>query len=386
MSKRVLIYMPINKLAPVGGPRGYLYHLKRQLDKIGIDNISFLPEINKEWRIEKMIPSLKPVCNIIRNILSQYIALSSLSHKSKIDLSKYDIIHFHDTFSMYSVRDSLKDYKGKVVLTSHSPIILSREWKNEASRYRKILCGRMLDRLIEMDEYSFKRADYLFFPCENAEDPYYNSWDEFKNIKELKKDRFRYIPSGINPCVPNVSKEEILKKYSIPNDAIIFSYVGRHNEIKGYDRLKTIGSHILSKFDNVYFLIAGVEKPMHGLKHPRWIEIGWTKDPHSVIAASDAFILPNRETYFDLVMLEVLSLGKMVIASNTGGNKYFNKFNSKGIRFFTDNDEAYKVCKDVIVMDKNELGRIGEENKKLFFDNFTIEIFADAYIKTINEI
>ena len=43
----------------------------------------------------------------------------------------------------------------------------------------------------------------------------------------------------------------------------------------------------------------------------------WTNDPHSLINASDMFILPNKETYFDLIMLEVLSMGKIVLATNT---------------------------------------------------------------------
>lgn len=68
-----------------------------------------------------------------------------------------------------------------------------------------------------------------------------------------------------------------------------------------------------------------------GLKDSRWKEVGWTNDSQSIIAASDVFVLPNRETYFDIIMLEVLSCGKIVIASRTGGNKYFEKIGAKGV-------------------------------------------------------
>ena len=56
---------------------------------------------------------------------------------------------------------------------------------------------------------------------------------------------------------------------------------------------------------NTYFLIAGKEEPMKGLDNSHWIEVGWTNDPHSLIAASDVFVLPNHETYFDLVFLSM---------------------------------------------------------------------------------
>ena len=66
-----------------------------------------------------------------------------------------------------------------------------------------------------------------------------------------------------------------------------------------------------------------------GLKTDHWIEVGWTNDPHSLIAASDVFVLPNHETYFDLILLEVLSLGVPVVMSRTGGNKFFEQFNNR---------------------------------------------------------
>lgn len=378
--------MPINKLAPVGGPRGYLYHLKRQLDKLLIDNIEFLPSENDEWIIERIFPFFKSIRISLNIVLSQYQAIFGFRHKAKIDLNRYDVIHFHDTFSMFSVRDSLKHYNGKIVLTSHSPTILSNEWKEEASKYKKKFCGGMLNRLIEMDEYAFNRADFLFFPCEDAEEPYFKSWDGFKEVKKLKADKFRYIPSGINPCFPKLTRKEVLCKYNIPQNAIVFAYAGRHSEIKGYDLLKKIGSSILPKYENVYFLIAGIEKPLTRLEHPRWIEAGWTNDPHSLIAASNAFILPNKETYFDLIMLETLSLGKIVIASNTGGNKYFRKFESDGIILFNDIQEAISSCERVIRLDNTTVMSLEQENRKMFNDNFTIDIFAKHYSDLVNNI
>ena len=42
MSKKILIYLYEKELAPKGGPVGYNYNLKCQLDKMGVDGISFI--------------------------------------------------------------------------------------------------------------------------------------------------------------------------------------------------------------------------------------------------------------------------------------------------------------------------------------------------------
>lgn len=137
---------------------------------------------------------------------------------------------------------------------------------------------------------------------------------------------------------------------------------------------------------NVYVLIAGEEGPLYHLEHERWIEVGWTNDPHSIIAASDVFVLPNKETYFDLIMLEVLSLGKIVVASNTGGNKYFSVFKHGGILIYNSQREAVRLLKKVMALSFEEREYLGGENKKIFFKYFTSEIFANNYIKLINSL
>ena len=39
--KNILVFMNQNELAPIGGPVGYNFALKSQLDKMGIDNIHY---------------------------------------------------------------------------------------------------------------------------------------------------------------------------------------------------------------------------------------------------------------------------------------------------------------------------------------------------------
>ena len=191
--------------------------------------------------------------------------------------------------------------------------------------------------------------------------------------------------TGINDCFAKQTRTDIRSKYGIPEDSFVFVYVGRHNELKGYDLLKIIGAELL-KDENVWFLIAGAESPLKGIDHPHWIEIGWTDDPYSIISASDLFVLPNRETYFDLIMLEILALGQLVLASYTGGNKYFDKFVNSGIFTYQDLDEAVDKAKFIMKLDNTERKRLQMLNREIYENNFTSSIFADNYVKMISSL
>lgn len=392
--KKVLIYLYEEKLAPKGGPYGYAYSLHDGLKKIDMNEELEIHFIEKKAGKNKVGKSLNDVENgtikkiliVLRNLYKKGKILYGKRHYSDTDLNDYDIVHFHSTRMMYEVRDSLEKYKGIVILTSHSPTLLSKEIFDSLSEFEQRFFGWFYKRLIRMDEFSFNRADYLIFPCEDAEEPYYHVWNEFEKIHELKKDQFKYLTTGTLPKKALVAGDEIRRKYKIPKDAFVVSYVGRHNEIKGYYDLKEIGEKILSKNDNVYFLIAGKEEPICGLDHPHWIEVGWINDPGSIIASADIFVLPNRETYFDLVMLEVLSLGQIVLASRTGGNKYFERYANSGIVLYDGNENAEKCILDLMSFSADKMQEMRSLNRSIYEKDFTTEVFARRYVELVTSI
>lgn len=390
--KNILIYLYKSNLKPVGGHHGYNYNLNCQLEKMGVENVHFIEtekgnyEGYKNGISEVKVRWIKTLLLIIKNFVRKGMLLWGGGHKAVVDLNQYDIVHFQSTYWMYACRDSLKKYKGKVVLTSHSPTLLSNEIiDSDLTDFEKKHIMWYYKHLIKMDEYSFNRADFIFFPCEEAEEPYYHAWNKFKGIRQNSRQKFKYLLSGIEPCHAKMSRSEVRRMYDIPEDAFVISYVGRHNEIKGYDLLKYIGSKLLES-PNTYVLVAGKEEPLKRYAHDRWIEVGWTNDPHSLIAASDVFVLPNRETYFDLVMLEILSLGKIVVANKTGGNKYFERFNESGIKLFESVDECINILNKIAKMDNQQKEEWGKKNKFIFDSYFTSEVFAKNYLKLINSL
>lgn len=392
---KVLEFFEKEDLKPVGGPAGYLYNLNQQLEKDNNKEIYFIEKkdaksvksylkdlLKKNKKLYDYLYKKRNKNRVIRDVNSgKYI--------SNIDLSQYDIIHFHGSLSMYMVKDSLNDYKGIVIFTTHSPKVSYKEIiEDNTLKSDYLKHKREYDDLKKIDEYAFNRADYIMLPVEEAEECYYNTWNDYKEIKEKNKHKYFYIPTGLDPFLVSETKNETREKYSIPKDAFVICYVGRHNEVKGYDKLKLFGKKILNdpKFKNVYFLIGGKEEPIKGLDHERWIEIGWTNQPHELINSSDLFILPNKETYFDLILLEIMCIGKPVFLTNTGGNKYLKKFKDSGLIYYNyDNfKESLELLKDTI--NRTDLEELGIKNKQIFNKNFTIEQFAKKYTEKLKEI
>lgn len=390
---KVLIYLEEDRVAPVGGPLGVGYHIKQIVEKEGIDYIHFLPgnlqQKKKEASQKKWLYKHKKLTKIVRSLrhLSEYQRMINHPTDNSDFLNQYDIVHFHRTSDMYKQRESLKKFKGIVLITSHSPIPLAQEFlAASATSFETLYMKRKWDKFVEMDSWSFRNADYIVFPCADAEEPYYLNWEEYKNIHDERKDCYRYVPTGISDISVKKDRELIRKQFNIPEEDFVPVYAGRHNEVKGYDTLKVIGQKYLLNNKDTTFFIAGTEGPIYRLNNPKWIEVGWTKEVHDIISSGDVFILPNKFTYFDLIMIEVLALGKIVIASRTGGNKFFEKAGLRGVLLYDTVDEACELLDKIKKMPKEERAVLGRKNREYFEKHLTNEQYVHNYISLLDEI
>ena len=381
---KILISVKDSVIKPSGGVSGYCYNIQVERNRINDNEIFFLHDkqkifIQKVKNLIKNLPLISSYYNKTRtddNAIVRYIKSVRASKGDYADLSDYDAVHFQTTFDLYRNRKILESYKGVILLTSHSPKVSYKEYAEDCVSTQTYLDNKTLfDSAEEFDEYAFKKADYIIFPCPGAEEPYYHSWPLYKTIRDEKK--IRYVSTGILPAFGKKTRTEIRKELNIPENAIVLSFVGRHNKVKGYDLL----IDIFSKLDDVYVLCCGNIGSIKPPDSDRWIEIGWTTDPYSYVEASDIYMLPNRETYFDIAMLQTLSIGKCSVISNTGGNKEFVK--TPGVKLYNTINEAVKFINEFIAMSKKERKELEKLQQKEFKDKYTIEIFYKNYKETI---
>lgn len=385
---KVLIYMDRNKLKPIGGPTGYLYNLSIGLTEIKSLEIDFLNEKKKSESTFKSV-ARRGIPQKIWKKLSAWKYTKSIidsdGKESDINFNKYAAVHFHSTYDLYKNRNLLKNYSGKIILTSHTPEAPYLEVCDSlrAEGFPNKLITNIAKKLKRIDDFAFNKCTNLIFPCKEAMEPYTNTSEYFrKNYKQILN-KTSFLPTGIK-------RPKEIAQFEMPNnidkDKFWVTYVGRHNEIKGYDLLLKAARKIQNEDADIEFFIGGREEPMHSdPKLKNWHEFGWTNNPLGLEAASNLFVLPNRQTYFDLALIEALSVPSIVLISDSGGNKYFKRFNSNMINFFKTNDVDDLVKKIENIKDHYDVF-YGSKSMKIYNDNFTPKIFAQNYIKVIREI
>lgn len=397
--KNVLIWDARISIKNSGGPSGYLYQIKRHLISNTNNQIHFLSDylsgkeetLSKKYKNISNITKTNKILTIIRKLFSIY----RLTHKKfpkqilkELDLNQFTHIHFHVSLDYYNARHILKGYNGCIVLTSHSPEPISVEIVNQMFN-NKTLYSYWAEKHIKKAEcWAFKNADKIMFPVPESTEPYCHN-EDLKKILIERQENLIYCPTAILPYQIDMTYVKNFKEsMNIPKDAFVISYIGRHNSVKGYDLLKVIGEKILNTYNNVYFVIAGSKGPIEELNHERWIEIGWTDKANEIITASDLFILPNRETYFDLITLEVLRSGTPLLMSFTGGNKYFHRMypNHKGFDFFeidNGNLPIEQISKFINYKTTNGIESLRESNINLWKSDFTLQTYIKNYITVL---
>lgn len=396
MIKKNLIIIERKLNSKMGGGCGYLYKLEKGLAQVDssvrIISSDFETQRNiinmikkklngnislKILKIIKMKKMLKELNNWENEIPTKEII-------KKIEKEKFVSIHSHHPYEFIRISNYLK--KNNIdnvitILTSHDPGRTSDEIYNSYKEISLKLAKSLKDIYRKIEEEAFKRADYLIFPSEESVDYYQDL------VKGKNRNRIKYVPTGTNEY--HVFEDEIgkISKLERSDEDVFFSFVGRHNEVKGYDILKGVAEKVLKNEKDIKFILAGSEAPLKGINHLNWIEIGWTNKPGNVVDYSDVFIAPNRRAYFDLVILEAMSLGKPIIATATGGSKYMGKI-SKGILLIEPENEVEleEAILKIKALSKKERIELGKLNRKAYEDNFTLEKFASKYIEIIKEI
>lgn len=406
--KKVLIwdYFPQKN---IGGPAGYLYNVHKYLEEHPTSQITFLTDIvkknkpNVEFQYQQINVRRRriPFAQIFYQLekafeycLKPFLTIPDEMPRN-IDVNQFDFVHIHQVDQVSQFTKLYPHYKGKLILTSHCPCPFTIERMDSAASKNSSLHKlfvRLNPILLLPESRAYDKADYIMFPCEGARESYEKN-PKIKQTFVKNNHKFFYVPSAIMDYQIGSRRVQKLSKFGIPNDAFVITYFGRHIPIKGYDILKDVGIKLLEKFPNLYFLCGG-DGPITPPTHPRWKELGYINNLDDLLTQSSLYVLPNRETYFDLITLQILRAGVPLVMSSTGGNKLFMELPSmevNGLVFFdianVENLE-YIISKMINLKQTSieEYKEMGESNRKLFEKYFMLDKYINNYISCINNL
>ena len=119
------------------------------------------------------------------------------------------------------------------------------------------------------------------------------------------------------------------EKLGIPENAFVFTFVGRVVKDKGVNELIEAFSHLNSEVSNTYLIVVGSDdanidpvKPITKelmTSNPHIISLGRQEDVRPYMYMADAFVLPSYREGFGVVLIEAASLGTPSITSNITG-------------------------------------------------------------------
>lgn len=374
-----------------GGPTGYLANLRSGLDRTdtvqGIDiNID---RIRKPSDFSFATPAQHSKQDLV-NLISYYKDLDGirLSEERAAKIRSYEpsSIHAHTAIEAVRLINFLKERnRVPLIFTSHCPESSGKEvadvWRDRG--YSNDATDKLQEVACVVEALAFRQSDIWIFPSIESMEPYYLTIPKFDEWAKRKDVRF--IETGASRIKPMLSRDELREKWGLTGKKVV-SFIGRHNEVKGYDLLKEVGMQLLEKHSDLVFLIGGKLEGLEPLKHERWIELGWYPSPADIIAACDLFVLPNRMTYFDLITLEALSCGAAILASSTGGNKSVFNTTNGAISLFDANALSFNKAIEEKLWDDTELELMRQRSVLAYEQFYTPTRFAENYRQLIAEI
>ncbi|TQP75348.1 glycosyltransferase [Vibrio cholerae] len=318
----------IEQIRPGGGPRGYLNNLNEQVKINGSLIVSIMSRNATNNRQKNTVSAVRKIGLIgsIQRLIYYFIFGFRDTYKFTsdeiIELRKASIIIFHRRGHLDSYFRQVKNRGEQMVFAMpHNPISPIEESISLMPISHGVMVSkiwRLITKLLcKMEVESFSKADGLLLASENSTESYYASFPELKNkFDSIKK---YVINSGVNELVvnKNFESDNILPEQVM--DKIKVCFFGRYESVKGYDIFIDLAKS--KKFLDSYCFISAGSGSKSVDSFDNYFNLGWRNDIAELIYSADVIVVPNRVSYFDLIILESLSLGKPVVTSNVGGGR-----------------------------------------------------------------
>jgi glycosyltransferase involved in cell wall biosynthesis len=259
----------------------------------------------------------------------------------------YRLIYVHDPFTFYSIW-FLKPKNQKIIFQPHSPELFSNEVKYFSNNEEHVNFVKKIESIL------FKQVEIYVFPNIGATEIYQNVLGTNKKLY--------YLNSACRKC----SNPEYKK---VNEEKINLIFIGRRNEVKGFDIVINAFQQARKNRDDIELYLLGPREEiieMEGIH-----DIGFSNEAMSWIYSCDYVVNMNRQSYFDLIVMETLSIGTPLIINTSGGHVIFKEIKSKGIIPLSNLTELeYILCSKILRKKNNQQV---EENINLYQQNFSID-------------
>lgn len=296
------------------------------------------------------------------------------------EMGEFDIIHAHDWIVAFAARALKHAYRKPLVSTIH------------ATEY-----GRNYGLHNDMQRYISSVEWWLT----------YESWkvicnsnymrSEIKNVFQLPDDKICVIPNGINidkfGCVEK--DMEFRRNYAADNEKIVFC-VGRLVQEKGVHVLVDAVPKVISKYNDVKFVIAGKGPQLDYLRDKAWnmgiadriYFTGYISDENlaKMYKCANISVFPSLYEPFGIVALEGMVAGTPVVVSDTGGLGDIIEHGVDGMKAAPGNSDLLADCILELLFRPDFAESIKEKATNKVERMYTWDLITEKTLKIYSEV
>ena len=217
---------------------------------------------------------------------------------------------------------------------------------------------------------------------------------EFYQQQGFPEEKIAVIPNGVPvPPVPKFSKEEFCKELGLPEDFRLIAFVGRLAPQKRIRDLLWAMQMMRHTCPNAYLLIIG-DGPQRGEleQYARECEadtntrfLGHRDDAASLLHLIDVFWLASEFEGMSNSLMEAMSCGKPVIASDIPPNRELVTHGKDGWLVNLGDSAGFTQYTVKSFQEAENSAKLGEEAARKMGEVFSVEKMIDRYAEAIDK-
>jgi len=282
-----------------------------------------------------------------------------------IKQNNIDIIHSHNGCTLYAVlAGRLAKVKG-IIHTDHGRLIPDRKGAILEDR----LSSYLLNYFVGV---SYELTDYL------------------ESVVKIKQEKLITIINGVDTKLfqPQDAKNKLQLKKSLgyTEDDQIIGAVCRLDPIKNIEFLLNCIHHLSIENKNIKLLIVGdgpIKQKLiqysNELSITKYVNfIGYRKDVESILPVIDIYVSTSLSEGTSMTILEAMSCGLPIVASDVGGNKKLVDRTNGYLYPSNDKDEFINAVHQIFNNEQYK-EKLGKESRKKILDQFSIDQVVKQY-------
>lgn len=347
---------------------------------IGAANMQriLLDDQYKEMRMECMLFPKKWEVTFAE-LFNKYQYILFAARFLACDAQKNDAIYIsNDIYSAYA----LAKYEQKYILLYHG----QGDLVSDMNAFGANLTGREREMFTWIEKEGIENAFKTYFPSSGARKHFLNTVNQKIKVG---------FTEPLYNCIYDYPKEDFV---SIKNDECLsFFSIGQMTKLKGMDRIPLFlerirrctgkkikwtvvaDGELKREVANEIRVINEQNGGKENIDYKIIDEYLSHKKIYALMAQCDIYIMLHRISIFDFSTIEAMYMGKAVILSDIVGNDEFNIDNN----ILMVNEDLQDS--DIVSFIQN-LDSYGKKNRKVYDENFSIDMFRKRYYRAINEL